>query len=114
MKILHWNCQGLRISLTIPHLKDIRKSHNPDVMFLVETKNVDNVVHKLAKYLGYQNVHIVYAVGSSGGAALFWNDRIAGYLQNKPRMFIGDFNDIKNRYEKQGGIVRCKCHSSSY
>lgn len=40
MKILHWNCQGSGSSLTIPHLKDIRKTHHPDIMLLVETKKM--------------------------------------------------------------------------
>lgn len=28
-------------TLTIPHLKDIRKAHNPDIILLVETKHDD-------------------------------------------------------------------------
>ena len=30
----------------------------------------------------------------------------AGFLQNKPRMMIRDFNDVKYTTEKQGGIKR--------
>ncbi|KAF3497314.1 hypothetical protein DY000_02054846 [Brassica cretica] len=65
------------------------------------------------------------ASGSSGGAAFFLDDRVkisfldnpkleqwydmmrsesAGFLHNKPRILIGDFNDIKGRKEKQGGL----------
>ena len=156
MRILHWNCQGLRSSLTIPHLKDIKKSFKPEVMLLVETKNVDSVVNSLAKDLGYKNSFVVSASGSSGGAAFFWDDRVkisfldnpklycthmtvegdnntfwlsyiygnpvgklrreqwydmmrsesAWFLHNKPRILIGDFNDIKGRKEKQGGVTR--------
>lgn len=45
-------------------------------MFLVETKNVNSIVHDLAKDLSYKNVEIVPASGSSGGAAIFWIDRV--------------------------------------
>lgn len=90
MKILHWNCQGLESSLTIPHLKDIRNSYKPDVMLLVETKNVDKVVHKLAKDLGYRNVRVVSAVGSSGGAAFFWNDGVKISFLNNPNLYCTD------------------------
>lgn len=156
MRILHWNCQGLRSPLTIPHLKDIKKSYNPDVMLLVETKNVDSLVQDLARDLGYKNFFVIPAKGSSGGAAFFWNDGVglsflgnpslyntdmciqegtntfwlsyiygnpvvkyrnrqwhsiissenAGYLENKPRLMLGDFNDIKTGKEKPGGLTR--------
>lgn len=76
MRLLHWNCQGLGSPLIIPYIKDIRRSHNPDIMLLVETKNVNSFVQDLAKDLGYKNVEIVSANGSSGGAAIFWNDRV--------------------------------------
>lgn len=156
MRLLHWNCQGLGSPLTIPHLKDIRRQYNPDIMLLVETKNVNSLVQSLATELGYGNVKIVPACGSSGGAAIFWNNRVkisflndpilyhtnmcvedgtktfwlsyiygnpvtkyrqkqwlniiesesAEFLQGKPRLMIGDFNDIKGGEEKQGGIIR--------
>ena len=39
-----------------------------------------------------------------------WYDLIqseyAGFLKHKPRLMIGDFNDIKNNAEKQGGVIR--------
>lgn len=151
MKILHWNCQGLRSPLTIPHLKDIKRSYNPDIMLLVETKNVDTVVQDLAKDLGYKNFLVILANDSSGGAAFFWNDGVglsflgnpslyntdmcvqegtntfwlsyiygnpvvkyrnrqrhsiissenAGYFQNKPRLMLGDFNELKTRQDKR-------------
>ena len=34
------------------------------------------------------------------------NSEHAGFFQNKPRMMIGDFNDVKYTTEKQGGIKR--------
>lgn len=70
MKLLHWNCQGLGGDLTIPHLNDIRKSHNLDVILLVETKNVDTYVNNLVKDLEYKNSFVIPAKGSSGGVAI--------------------------------------------
>ncbi|KAF8095800.1 hypothetical protein N665_0322s0020 [Sinapis alba] len=87
MKLLHWNCQGLRSPLTIPHLKDIRKNHDPDIMLLVETKNVNSLVKGLAKDLGYQNSVVVYASGSSGGSVIFWNDRVKLNFLDNPNLY---------------------------
>lgn len=68
MKLLHWNCQSLRSLLTIPHIKDVRKNHAPDIMLLLETKNVNSQAKNLAKELCYQNSKIVPACGSSSNA----------------------------------------------
>lgn len=152
MKILHWNCQGLGSPLTISNLKDIRKSSKPDIMLLVETKNVNT----LSKELGYAHSFVVNPNGLSGGLAIFWDDNVqidfldepalyctdmyvtegvntfflfyiygnpvrkyrnalwnkmislgvAGLYQDKSRLVLGDFNDIKGNHEKLGGPIR--------
>ena len=53
MRILHWNCQGLRNPLTIPYLKDINRKYKIDILFLVETKNKDDYVQKLGDQLQF-------------------------------------------------------------
>ncbi|KAG8645939.1 hypothetical protein MANES_10G111001v8 [Manihot esculenta] len=39
MKILTWNCQGVRNPLTIHNLKRMLKIHSPDILCLLKTKN---------------------------------------------------------------------------
>lgn len=46
MKLLSWNCPGMENLLTIHNLKGISKSHSPDVVFLMETKNKEHAVKK--------------------------------------------------------------------
>lgn len=142
MRILHWNCQGLGSTLTIPHLKDIRNTHNPDIILLVETKHVDSYVNNLAKDLEYDHCFVIPAKGSSGGVAIMWKDGVkihflgnpsmnktdmyvedgsklfclsyiygnpdvaTGFYQHRPRLMLGDFNEIKSNDEKEGGIIR--------
>lgn len=164
MKLLHWNCQGLGSTLTVHHLKDIRRTHNTDIMLLVETKNVDKYVNSVIKDLGYTHSFVVSARGSSGGLAMMWNDEVkihflgtpslnksdmyvedgsnifclsyiyghpelksrkflwehlisdaaAGLYQSRPRLMVGDFNDIKDNTEKQGGAIRSEASFSLF
>ncbi|KAG7582623.1 Zinc knuckle CX2CX4HX4C [Arabidopsis suecica] len=62
----------MRSSLTIQTLKEMRRDHFPDILFLLETKNSSNHVLNMKQWLGYDNVHIIDPEGLSGGLALFW------------------------------------------
>ncbi|XP_019094666.1 PREDICTED: uncharacterized protein LOC104757523 isoform X2 [Camelina sativa] len=158
MRIMHWNCQGLkRNPLTISYLKDIRKLHKPDILFLIETKNGYKYVDNIRQDLGFPYSFILPSDGLSGGMAIFWNDTVQvdfldqptlnytdmyisepgspifcltyvygdpdqkqrnnmwdkmalwasmGMYRSKPRLVLGDFNDIKSNEEKLGGPQR--------
>lgn len=71
MKILHWNCQGLRNPLTVHYLKEIRAKYSPDIMFHTETVNKDEYVYNLGLELGYVNIFTLPPQGLSGGLAFF-------------------------------------------
>jgi len=50
---MSWNCQGLRNSWTIRHLKEMQKEYFPDMLVLMETKNLDAYVTNVQGWLGY-------------------------------------------------------------
>ncbi|KAL5806345.1 hypothetical protein ACOSQ4_029078 [Xanthoceras sorbifolium] len=74
MKHFCWNVRGLRCSRAFQILRLLKQDHDPDLMFLMETK----INHCMAEFirikLGYIGKLVVDNVGTSGNLLLFWSD----------------------------------------
>ena len=91
MRVMHWNCQGLkRNPLTISYLKDIRKSFKTDVLFLTETKNGVKYMQGIGNDLGYAHNFVVPSDGLSVGMAIFWDKGINISFVQKPTLHHTD------------------------
>lgn len=71
MKFLSWNCQGLGTPLTIQALRVLVTQERPSLVFLMETKNQEQMVHRVRRRLKFQNCFLVDPDGVVGGLAIF-------------------------------------------
>jgi exonuclease III len=56
MITISWNCRGLVQSSTVRSLRAIIRKHNPDVLFLTETKTAPHLASPILNQLGFVNM----------------------------------------------------------
>ncbi|GKA58169.1 reverse transcriptase [Tanacetum coccineum] len=54
-------------------LRKLHRSHRPDVILLMETKNKKQILEKICRSLKFNKAYYVEPVGLAGGLALWWN-----------------------------------------
>lgn len=88
MKLLSWNCQGLGSNLTGKALKRLQRKHDPDLLFLMETKQPDEIISKWQTDLHFWDNFVVSSVGTSGGLALLWKDTVSVVVLHSCKNYI--------------------------
>ncbi|GER55621.1 non-LTR retroelement reverse transcriptase-like protein [Striga asiatica] len=77
MKAMVWNCRGLGGPFTVYQIKDSRRIHHPNIVFLSETKKPMKFAKTVCRKLGYQDRwHLESPNGTRGGLLLLWDNLI--------------------------------------
>ena len=101
MKAISWNCQG---ALTVKALKELRSKYRPYLVFLMETRNEDEVMERLRKKMRYENRYYVNPEGLSGGLALWWNNEVEVKVIEAKKNCIDTLVEMEGKREGVGCV----------
>jgi len=74
MRIISWNVQGTKKSQVLQEIQFLKRTHKPQILFLLETLvNEKNILAILPK-IGFQYFDYVEPVNHSGGLAVLWDN----------------------------------------
>ena len=102
MRVVSWNYQGLGSTLTVQVLKGHVEKYDPDIVFLMETKNNKEVVEKVRRRMKFVNGMTMDPNGLSGGLALWWKEDI------NVQMMVSSKNLIDTYIVFQGCEMGCR------
>ena len=81
MNILSWNCRGLgnlRAETVLSHLV---RDKAPQVLFLMETKQIVDEMRRIQADLHYRSMLVVLCIRRAGGLAMLWKEEVSLDIQ---------------------------------
>ncbi|KAL0301821.1 UNVERIFIED_CONTAM: putative mitochondrial protein [Sesamum radiatum] len=81
MIVLSWNCQGIGTPWTVHSLREMVRSLNPELVFLMETKCNSYRIETIKRTLDMNGL-AVDSIGRSGGLALLWKKSVNVVIQS--------------------------------
>jgi hypothetical protein len=88
MNVLSWNCRGLGKPRAVQTLRRLVRTKKPNLVFLMETKQVSKFQESVRVKLGFEANFVVDSIGRSGGLAWLWNLETKVEVQNFSRRHI--------------------------
>lgn len=71
MIVLSWNCRGLGHSRAVPVLRELTKTHKPDIICLFETLVHSNRIEDMRIKIGFDHAFAIDREERSGGIGIF-------------------------------------------
>ncbi|KAB1671559.1 hypothetical protein, partial [Gossypium barbadense] len=96
MKFMCWNYRGMGNPAKIRELKQLIGAHNPDIIFLSETKMNGNDFRRVQNKCRLQNGLTVNSEGRSGGLALMWKEGTNVSIQSYSKHQIDSIVNLEN------------------
>ena len=106
MKILAWNVQGAKKHRIRDEIRFIRKSQQPDLIFLIETMASVGTATRILPQLGFDHYDYTLPVNHSGGIWVLWNTQniLANVLLKEDRVIhMLVFDTISQKFS----IISC-------
>ena len=103
MRILSWNCQGVRNTPTVRHLHGVLGQYSPEILFLSETKNRRRYIEGLVEKFGYHDLKTVEPLGRSGGLAVMWKESCRMEILQANRRVI----DMRVKWQYKSFFLSC-------
>ena len=88
MKLISWNCRGLRKFAAVIALLELQMRLKPDILFLSETHLNRARAENLRRRLCFDHMIVAESDGRSGGLLLLWKKDVKISLRFKGRNFI--------------------------
>ena len=74
MKIISWNVRGAKKSQVLQEILFLKRTYNPQMIFLLETLVNKNHILQILPKMGFEHFDYVSPVNHSGGLAVLWNN----------------------------------------
>ncbi|KAF7839238.1 ribonuclease H [Senna tora] len=88
MKILSWNCRGIRKAPTVKRLKGLCLKYQPDLLFMQETKCNRNKMQRWTRLGLFDYSYCVDPDGSKGGLGVWWNKNMTVIVIHESKNWI--------------------------
>lgn len=88
--------------LTVQHLRALVAQEKPNMVFLMETKNKNNVLERVRKRIQFQSMFTIEPVGIAGGLAIMWDEEVKVEVEGS----TGELINVKCTDLHRGDLMR--------